>query len=67
MDNLLYKDILFNDAVHSVAYDQLRLKNDKQMSHATLKKSGLSNFHVKTAVHNDKVTCTPLMEDGEYI
>ena len=37
------------------------------MSHATLKKSELSNFHVKTAVHNDKVTCTPLMEDGEYI
>ena len=65
--NLLYKDVLFNDASHFVSYDQLRLDNTKQMSHATLHKKGLSNFHVKTSVHPDKVTCTPLMKDGEYI
>ena len=60
-------DVLLNDSPHFVSYDQLRLDNNKQMSHATLNKKGLSNLHIKTSVHKDKVTCTPLMLDGEYI
>lgn len=67
LNNFLYKYVLFNDAPHFVSFDQLRLDNKKQMSHATLNKKGLSNLHIKTFVQQDKVTCTPLMVDGEYV
>jgi hypothetical protein len=56
-----------NKVSHMVEVRSLRLNYEKQMTRTTLRKTGLSDIHVKMGVQNDKVTCLPLKEKGKYI
>ena len=62
-----FKDVLLNSAKHRVEFDQLRLNKNKHMSRATLNKRGLTDICLKTRVSDDKVTCSPLTKDGNFV
>ena len=64
-----YKDALYNHSVNPTIVEvrSLRLNKEKQMTRTTTYKYGLSSIHVKSAVENNKVSCTPLKVDNIYI
>ena len=63
----LYRQILLEDQTHSVQFDQLRLDRNKEMHRARLNKVGLTDICVKQHVHEDKITCSPLKVDNNYL
>ena len=50
-----------------VTINSLRLNRQKEMSRMCCKRSALSDVFVKMQVQADKVTCTPLMKNNEYL
>ena len=46
---------------------QTLTKKQNEMSRVQTLKKGLSRTFVKFAVQNDKITCTPLLENGKYM
>ena len=45
----------------------LRLNRNKEMSRMSMKRSNLSDIFLKMQVQDDKVTCTPLRKNNEYL
>ena len=64
-----YRDVLLqnNEDPHKVLMTSLRLNSDKKMARYKFEKKGLSDLFYKLRVANDKITCTPLTEGGEYL
>ena len=51
----------------SVQINSLRLNRNKEMSRMCCNRSALSDLFLKMQVQADKVTCTPLMQNNEYL
>ena len=62
-----YKECLFNSEIAMVPFNALMINSYKQMTRISAVKRGLADANVKTKVHSDRVTCTPLMKDGNFI
>ena len=50
-----------------VIIDSLRLNSRKEMSRMKCHRSALSDIFLKMQVQNDKVSCTPLMQNNKYL
>lgn len=60
----LYED---NKDRQTVVVRSLRLNKERHMTRTTMLKSGLSDIHCKTGVQNDRVSCSPLEENGVVV
>ena len=67
MDN--FRDILYQKHIerHTISIDSLRLNQNKQMCRTSMTKQGLSDIFVKFPIASDKITCSPLKLNGQYI
>jgi len=45
----------------------LRLSKERKMARYTIHKKGLSDLFYKMQVADDKITCTPLKVNNEYL
>jgi len=63
----VFKDVLFNEGVHSFEMESLRPNRSKVMTRQTCQKSGLTDLYIKFEVESDKITCTPLKRDGIFL
>lgn len=61
LDHFLAK--LYNKSPHSVDVRSLRMMNNR-MARTIQRKSALNDLFLKFSVHSDRVTCSPLREDG---
>lgn len=63
-----FKEVLYGDNYkHRVEVKSLRLDREKKMTRTTLKKSGLTDIHVKMRVEWDRVVCEPLTLNGQFV
>ena len=64
-----YHDELFqtNNERHKVSMTCLRLNSEKNMSRFSFDKKGLSDLFYKLRVADDGITCSPLIENGQYL
>ena len=63
-----FKEVLYGENnKHKVTVKSLRLDREKRMTRTTLKKSGLTDIHVKMGVEWDRVTCEPLKLNNQFI
>ena len=63
-----YKHALYQTGErHMVEIKSLRLSKEKKMARYTLNKKGLSDLFYKMHVADDRITCTPLKVDNEYL
>ena len=64
-----FRDILYQNRVerHTITFDSLQLNKNKEMCRTQMCKQGLSDVFVKLAVDHDRVTCSPLKHNGQYI
>jgi len=51
----------------TVQINSLRRNQDKEMARMVIEKTSLSDVFVKMQVSDDKVSCTPLKLNGEYV
>ena len=58
---------LYNGESFYVELESLRLNKKKEMARIVTTKSCLSDLFVKFHVAHDKVTCSPLKLNGEYL
>ena len=67
MDN--FRDILYQNHIerHTGSSDSLQLNKQKQMCRTTMLKQGLSDIFVKLSVGFDRVTCSPLKLNNQYL
>ena len=65
----IFRDVLLdNDCPRqTVQINSLRRNRAKEMARMTLEKTSLSDVFVKMQVSDDKVSCTPLKLNGEYV
>jgi len=52
---------------HKVDIQCLRVTRDKKMARLNITKRGLNDIFCKMHVASDKVTCTPLTLNGEFL
>jgi len=52
---------------HMIEIQSLRLSKEKKMARYNLHKKGLSDLFYKMQVAEDRISCTPLKIDGEYL
>ena len=50
-----------------VEFQSLRQNRNKQMARVSVTKKGLSDIFVKMQVSDDKISCTPLTVNGEFL
>jgi hypothetical protein len=64
-----FKDILYNkeNDKRMAEVRSLRINRDKKMTRTATKKIGLTSIHVKLWVGEDRVTCSPIQFEGEYV
>ena len=64
-----FRDILYQTSEdrHMVSLNSLRLNKDKIMCRTNCVKQGLTDIFIKLSVENDKISCTPLKINGEFI
>ena len=63
-----FKQVLYgSEYEHKVTLRSLRLDRDKRMTRTSLRKSGLTDIHVKMGVNWDRVVCEPLKLNGQYL
>ena len=64
-----FKQTLYGDTTyqHKVIVKSLKLNTAKQMTRTTMRKNGLSDIHIKLQTSDDRITCTPLKINGEYL
>ena len=67
MDN--FRDILYQEHAErdTISIDSLQLNRDKQMCRTNMTKQGLSDIFVKLAVASDKITCSPIKLNDQFI
>ena len=64
----LFKDVLFgSNSDHKMEINSLRLNRNKQMTRMTTTKKGLSDIFVKMRVADDKISCSPLTKNGNFL
>ena len=51
----------------SVTINSLRLNQKKEMSRMKMLRSSLSDIFLKMHVGNDKISCSPLMQNNKYL
>ena len=61
--------VLFDESfpLQSVEINSLRLNRNKEMSRMQCQRSSLNDVFLKMQVNSDKVTCTPLMKNGQFL
>ena len=59
----IFLDKLYNHTIHKFKMRQLRMV-DGTMSRTECEKASISDLFAKFRVSDDKITCTPLVEDG---
>jgi len=62
-----FLNTLLGQTTHNVEVRNLRMNKDRQMTRQHLKKKGLSDISVKVHVLDDKITCFPLQQNGQYM
>ena len=64
-----FREVLYQtkDDRHKITINSLMLNRNKAMCRTTMLKQGLSDIFVKLAVASDKITCSPIIANGEYI
>ena len=63
-----FYETLYGDTEQKrVEVHSLRLNRDKEMTRTTTRRVGLTAVHVKLGVGPDKISCSPLQENGEYV
>ena len=63
-----FRDVLFGGVrSHKVDIQCLRVTRDKKMARLNINKRGLNDIFCKMHVASDKVTCTPLTLNGEFL
>ena len=64
-----FLDVLYNDGAEKNVTEvrSLRLNKDKQMARTTTRKAGLTGIHVKLCVQSDRITCSPLQRDNQFM
>ena len=65
----LFEKILLRKYVdqHTVKVKSLRVNTDRSMCRMTTEKKALSDIFLKMSVQEDKITCTPLLLDGQLV
>jgi hypothetical protein len=65
----MFKDVLLDQStpIQKVNINSLRLNKLKQISRISTMKTSLSDIFVKMRVADDKITCSPLMKDGQIL
>ena len=61
---VLYKT---SEENHTVSFNSLTLNKQKSMCRTLMFKQGLSDIFIKLAVADDRISCSPLKVDDEYI
>lgn len=51
----------------SVTINSLRLNQKKEMSRMKMQRSSLSDIFLKMRVQDDKISCSPLMENNKFL
>ena len=63
-----FYETLYGDSKQKrVEVHSLRLNQDKEMTRTTTRRVGLTAVHVKLGVGPDKVSCSPLLLNDQYI
>ena len=63
-----FRDVLYGELRdHKVDMKCLRVTRDRKMARLNINKRGLNDIFCKMQVASDKVTCTPLTLNGEYM
>ena len=64
-----FRSVLYQtcDERHTVSYNTLSLNKEKSMCRTAMFKQGLSDIFMKLAVSPDRVTCSPIKVNDEYI
>ena len=62
-----FRECLFGGQTVDVPVNSFMLNKDKEMVRISMIKRGLSDACTKVYIHDDKVTCTPLRKDGNFV
>ena len=63
-----FAETLYGESAQKrVEVHSLRLNKDKEMTRTTTRRVGLTGVHVKMSVGPDKISCSPLQQNGQYI
>jgi len=64
-----FKDVLFQNNLepHIITMNTLKLDKNKKMGRFTINKKGLSDIYIKHHVAADRITCSPIMINNEYL
>ena len=62
-----FKEALYGQSSHKVTIHGLRLNQEKQMCKARLTKRGLTNLFKKFPIASDRISCSPLKKDGQFL
>ena len=69
LDGDLHRNTLYNtiSEPNRFTFENLKLSKNKIMQRSSLDKKGLTDLYFKLCVGNDKISCSPLKLDGQYI
>ena len=62
-----FKEVLYGQTSHKVTIHGLRLNPEKQMCKSRLTKKGLTTLFKKFPIAEDRISCSPLRKDGQYL
>jgi len=64
-----YSDVLYrgHETNHMIELKSLRLSRDRQMARFSIHKKGLTDLFYKLRVESDRISCTPLQVNNEYL